>query len=128
MSAPLELEAVDSKLRSAAAHLNVPYEVLKEIVSDPALQRFSSNREKRFAVYHAAAHAAGMVRSGPQNRWLPPDRARRTHTTSLCPQVGKGNRLDLGRDFEEAVRQLYPNPPGATYVGFQPSSQGLELD
>ncbi len=68
MSSHVGLEAVKEKLRGAAAHLGLPYEVLEGIVTDPALQRLSSNKERRFHVYQAASHAAGVVRCGPQNR------------------------------------------------------------
>ncbi len=62
-----DLAAALSKLQSAATQLGVPYEVLEGIVRDPALERFSSNREKRFHVYQAVAHQLGVVSRPPQN-------------------------------------------------------------
>ena len=111
-----------SKLRSAAAQLSLPYEVLEQIALAPELARLPSNKERRFHVYQSVAQALGVVSRGLPDGWRPQSAPSTLDLPSMHPQGGKGNRADLGADLEEAVRLLYPNPGGAGYVGFKPAN------
>ena len=57
----LEHERALAKLRSAAVQLGLAYEVLEGIATAPALQQLPSNKQRRFHVYQAVAHALGVV-------------------------------------------------------------------
>jgi hypothetical protein len=61
----LEHERALAKLRSAAVQLGLAYEVLEGIATAPALQQLPSNKQRRFHVYQAVAHALGVVSPPP---------------------------------------------------------------
>ena len=49
----------------------------------------------------------------------------RSFTYARYGQLGKNNRIKLGRCVEDKIKELFPNPEGVEYTGFQPADEDV---
>jgi len=47
----------------------------------------------------------------------------RSFTYARYERLGKNNRIKLGRCVEDKIKELFPNPEGVEYTGFQPADE-----
>lgn len=108
-------EAALEALARCAERFHMKSDILNDIVFAKDLQSLDTNAQRRFQIYSRVAHALGIVSFNLLSQSS-------ASNDLLFIQTGKGNRVDLGRDFADAVRSIYPNEDGMPYAGFKHSS------